>query len=193
MSVSASSHARSTLRGAMFACALMLAVDVTIAGAQSWDLTLWGSAASSMFGPTRHTQLVSAGISAGRVLRDKDGTIRLVYSVQAIPAVLILQGTTVYGGAFTPVHLRFPMRSTGPVIPYFDFGISLLFSKTDVPRNTSTFNFMPQAGLGFLFRVIDRKALSVEVNYLHVSNGYKVPLNPGVNTLQFLIGYHWLL
>jgi len=66
-----------------------------------------------------------------------------------------------------------------------------LFSSTEVPRNTSTVNFLTHAALGFQFFVKEKRSLTLSTRYEHISNAGLATPNPGINTVQFTVGWHW--
>jgi len=69
-------------------------------------------------------------------------------------------------------------------VPYFELGGGTLFSTHEVPPGTSAVNFRTHASLGL--QVLSGP--TVEIRYEHISNaGLSVP-NPGINTIQFVLG-----
>lgn len=116
----------------------------------------------------------------------------MIYSAQVMPAVLVMQSLdNVHAVAVTPLLLHFPFgQPARRVTPYIDFGVSLLFSSQDLPAGTTSFNFMPQAGFGLLLPVSRRRSVSLEADYLHISNADRIARNPGVDMFQFTVGYH---
>ena len=72
-----------------------------------------------------------------------------------------------------------------------ELGGGVLFTKSDVPAFTSDVNFTPQLAFGVHLLRRKRESLSLAVRYLHISNAGLGDLNPGINTIQFSLGYHW--
>ena len=107
------------------------------------------------------------------------------YVWQPAPAV------NAYGAAFNPVNLKWNFTSSDRTIPFLELGGGVLFSNHVVPNNTSRVNFVTHGTLGFQFFNNQRRAFTASVRYEHISNaGLTVP-NPGVNTVQFLVGVNW--
>jgi lipid A 3-O-deacylase len=69
---------------------------------------------------------------------------------------------------------------------YLDGGAGVLWSTNDVPAQGSSFNFTPQAGLGFTFDVGDDVRLLVGGRWHHISNANLYSDNPGRDSF---IGY----
>jgi hypothetical protein len=107
------------------------------------------------------------------------------YVLQPAPAV------NAYGAAFNPINLKWNFTSSDHTIPFLELGGGVLFSNHVVPNNTSRVNFVTHGTLGFQFFNNQRRAFTASVRYEHISNaGLTVP-NPGVNTVQFLVGMNW--
>jgi Lipid A 3-O-deacylase (PagL) len=75
--------------------------------------------------------------------------------------------------------------------PFVELGGGLLFTTADVPPFTSAVNFTPQFAVGVHLFTRKRRSLSLAGRYLHISNAGLGDLNPGINTFQFTLGYHW--
>ena len=50
---------------------------------------------------------------------------------------------------------------------------------------------MPEASLGVQIFTREKRAISIAAKYVHISNAGLAAPNPGINTIQFAIGYHW--
>src|SRR5262249_36508995 len=81
--------------------------------------------------------------------------------------------------------------NSAKTVPYLEFGGGVLVSSTEVPRNTSTVNFLTHAALGFHFIVKEKQALTLTTRYEHISNAGLATPNPGINTVQFTVGWNW--
>ena len=74
------------------------------------------------------------------------------------------------------------------VMPFIKGGIGALYMSQHVREQSTQWNFLPQAGMGFHFFVDKHIALTLECRFRHLSNcGVKKP-NTGVNVRQFLGG-----
>ena len=72
------------------------------------------------------------------------------------------------------------------VQPYLELGGGTLFTSSEVPQGTSKVNFTSGAAFGMHF--FGKKAWSVEVRYMHISNAGLTSPNPGINTVQVRLG-----
>jgi lipid A 3-O-deacylase len=165
---------------------------------QPWDLGVWAGGGFSVPGGTKDTHAVNAGVRLGKVLTDDHGGgfVRgnFEWSADLIPVYYVLQpapAKNAYGAGFNPVNLKWNFTKSARTVPYLELGGGVLFTNTEVPFATSTVNFVTHAALGFHFFVRDRRALTMNVRYEHISNaGLSVP-NPGINTVQFQLGMNW--
>jgi len=165
---------------------------------QPWDLGVWAGGGFSVPGGTKDTQAINAGVRLGKVLTGDHGGgfVRgnFEWSADVIPVYYVLQpapAKNAYGAGFNPVNLKWNFTNSARTVPYFELGGGVLFTNTEVPATTSTVNFLTHAALGFHFFVRERRALTMNVRYEHISNaGLAVP-NPGINTVQFQLGFNW--
>ena len=182
----------------------------------AWDLAVWGGGGHTVSGGVQGVGIVNAGFRIGKILTAQHGggwyRGNLEYAFDLIP-VEILTGVperpspavlcpvsapncnrrtgTAYGAGFNPFIVKWNFTGTRRVSPYFELGGGLLFTNKDIPFGTSSVNFTPQATLGFnLFTRRDR-AISFDLHYEHISNAGLASPNPGFNTVQGRVGYHW--
>ncbi len=157
---------------------------------------VWTAGGTSVPGGINDTRLFLAGLRIGRVMTGAHGPgfLRGQMEVVAdlVPVYVVFQGRTVYGAAITPPMFKWNFTSRKKkVVPYVEVGSGLLFSSGDVPAGTSFFNFTPQVGAGMLVFTREKRAWSLAARYLHHSNSSLAGRNPGINSVQFLVGYHW--
>jgi hypothetical protein len=162
----------------------------------TWELGIWTAGGHSVSGGTADTGVWNAGVRVGKVLTDEHGSglLRgnLEYAVDLIPAyLLIFPLQTSYAGGFDPFILKWNFTSGRKVAPYLELGGGVLLSLDDVPPGTNNVNFMPQASFGVQIFTREKRAISVAAKYVHISNAGLSTPNPGINTIQFAIGYHW--
>src|SRR5215472_8385552 len=165
---------------------------------QPWDFGIWGGGGFSVPGGTKDTQASQVGVRLGKVLTADHGGgfVRgnFEWSADVMPFYYVVQpapAKNAYGAGFNPVNLKWNFTHSARTVPYFELGGGVLFTSTEVPLNTSTVNFVTHAALGFHFFVRERRAVSFNVRYEHISNaGLAVP-NPGINTVQFQLGMNW--
>jgi hypothetical protein len=162
---------------------------------QPWDIGVWGSGGFSVPGGTKDTHMIDAGLRLGKILTGDSGPGILrgnfEWAADVIPVYYIWQpapAKNAYAAGFNPVNLKWNFTRWGSTVPFLEIGGGVLFSNTDVPLNTSRVNFATHAALGFHFFNWEDRAFTASVRYEHISNaGLSVP-NPGINTVQFLIG-----
>jgi Lipid A 3-O-deacylase (PagL) len=199
-----------TLRVNLCLGCILLSILVAPAAAQStsnpilgdqqlWDFGAWGAEAvgkevGQAFG---ETQISMAGFHIGRVIRraSPDSGLRRTweYTLELQPLFLVTRVQHAYGGGFAPVGLRWNFAPRGRYRPYLEFNGGAMFSQKNVPAgNTSTFNFTAALGPGVMWAVNHTQAVSVAIRFWHLSNGYIGESNPSFNTVEFVVGYHWL-
>ncbi len=162
----------------------------------AWELGLWTAGGHSVSGGTADTSVWNAGVRVGKVLTAEHGSgfLRgnLEYAVDFIPAyLLVFPSQTSYAGGFDPFILKWNFTNGRKVAPYLEFGGGVLLSLDDVPPGANNVNFMPQASFGVQVFTREKRAVSLAAKYVHISNAGLATPNPGINTIQFCIGYHW--
>lgn len=165
-------------------------------GQGAWELGIWTAGGHSVPGGTANTGMWDAGVRVGKVLTAEHGSGFLrgnfEYAVDFIPAyVLVFPHQTSYAGGFDPFIVKWNFTSGGRVAPYFELGGGVLFSLDNVPPGTNNVNFMPQASFGVQIFTREKRAVSIAAKYVHISNAGLATPNPGINTIQFAVGYHW--
>ena len=173
------------------------------AGAQSkpldnkpWDIGVWVGGGVSVQGGTKDTQAINAGLRLGKVLTEDHlgGALRgnFEWAADLMPVYYVKQpGKSAYGAGLNPLNLKWNFTSGTRAVPYFEVGGGVLFTNTEVPAFTSTTNFLTHAAFGLHFFTSGNRAFTASARYEHISNaGLAVP-NPGVNTVQFTVGYNW--
>lgn len=171
-------------------------------GNTDWELGVWGAeavgkAAGEGFG---QTHISMAGFHAARVIYESPmGSSHhrtLEYTLELQPLFVVTSKKSAYGGGFSPVGLRwnFAPRREGRYRPYLEANGGAMFTQKDVPPGrTDNFNFTLAAGPGIMIALARNQALSVGLRYWHLSNAYLGHDNPSFNTMQFVVGYYWLL
>jgi len=194
-----------------FAATLFLLLCTAAAGAQAqstsenlpaaslkkgtWDLGVWTGGGTGLTGSTSNTRLWMAGVRFGRVMTGEHGPgwLRgnLEWAGDIIPAYVVFQNNTVYGAGFNPALFKWNFTHGKKIAPYFEMGGGLLFTRGDVPPGTSTVNFTSQAGFGMHIFRQEKRAITFAGKYVHISNAGLTTPNPGINTVQFTVGYNW--
>jgi lipid A 3-O-deacylase len=175
----------------------------------TWDAAVWTSGGHSITGGVSGVGAFSAGFRVGKILTKEKGKGwyrgNLEVAADVVPVTLIFQqvpcvpaspsacprNQTVYGGGFNPLMTIWNFSVLRNFTPFVELGGGLLFTTADVPPFTSAVNFTPQFAVGVHLFTRKRRSLSLAGRYLHISNAGLGDLNPGINTFQFTLGYHW--
>jgi len=161
----------------------------------NWEIGVTTGGGHSIAGGNRDTGVFNANLRLGYVLSHEHGPGALrgtfEYAVDITPVNVIFQQTNVYGFSFTPVLLKWNFTSGQKLVPYVEGGGGVLFTTSDVPAGTNSVNFTPQAAFGVQYFHRPDRAVSLAFRYVHISNAGLATPNPGINTLQFTLGYHW--
>ena len=177
--------------------AALLLLCISIAAAQERpaagnnELAVFLSGGHGTTGTTSGTGILSFGLRYGWVLTQLHGIGplrgRFEYAVDAVPATLVFQRNNTFGTGIDPVVLKWNFERHGRWAPYMEIDGGLLFTTDQVPPGTSNVNFTPGAAAGVQFFVRRWNPL-VAVRYLHISNAGLSAPNPGINTVQVMIG-----
>jgi len=156
------------------------------------EIQIWAGGGHSVAGGRGNTGVFNAGLRYGWVLTGPHlpGFLRgrFEYAVDAVPVFLAFQSAnTAYGAGFDPLGLKWNFQRHGRISPYLELTGGALFTNHDVPTATNTVNFMDQAALG-MHILGERKNVSLELRYMHISNAGLATPNPGVNTVQVRLG-----
>ncbi len=84
--------------------------------------------------------------------------------------------------------VRRAWRETSNVHPYAELATGPLVAEKRVPAATSRFNFMSQAGGGFMFNANGRMPVFAGYRILHISNAGYADRNPGLNVSAVVFG-----
>jgi len=157
------------------------------------EVQVWTGGGHGLNGSTSNTGVWNLGVRYGWVLTDTVGPGplrgRFEYAVDVVPAFLLTQRNgTAYGLGLNPVGLKWNFATPQSVTPYVELGGGLLFSNTQVPPGTSRVNFTPTGALGLHF-LRSKYNWSAEVRFMHISNAGLATPNPGINTIQVLLGF----
>jgi len=199
MAGSAGNAGEQTLGKFMTIAWLVLMVYIPVAQAQAGpeagghEVQIWTGGGHATSGVTSDTGVWNVGLRYGWILTDPHGPGflrgRFEYAVDAVPMFVVWQKTnTAYGAGLNPFALKWNFAGNAKVTPYAELGGGTLFTNTKVPEGTSRVNFTSGGALGMHF-LQRRFNWSAEVRYMHISNAGISSSNPGINTIQFRIGF----
>jgi len=162
-----------------------------IEGGHEWQV--WTGGGHGTNGKESGDGVWNVGFRYGLVLTKPHGPGflrgRLEYAVDAVPVFLVVQKTnTAYGAGINPFAFKWTMDNHGSVAPYLELGGGTLFTNTKVPEGTSRINFTTSGAVGLHF-LRSKYNISTELRFMHISNAGLANPNPGINTIQFRIGF----
>src|SRR5208282_5371437 len=124
---------------------------------RDWDVSVWvaGEAGEELTNSFSEAQILTAGVTAGRILTDEVGhgwrRGRFEYAFDVIPVFRQFRPQYLYGGGFEPVILRWNSSlHAGRVAPYIELAGGGLRTNANLPAgNTSDFNLRRVAAADF--------------------------------------------
>lgn len=162
----------------------------------TWQFGVWGGGGTAFHGSTSDTRMANFGFRVGRIMTGDHGSGwnrgNLELSADVMPVYVIFQNTTVYGGGVTMPIFRWNFTGNKRKFsPYFEVGGGLLYTRSSVPPGTSRINFTPQGGFGVNVFTRERRSVSFDARYVHISSAGLGSPNPGIDSVQFRIGFNW--
>jgi|SRR5579871_7000338 len=155
------------------------------------ELTVFVSGGHGTTGRTAATGILSFCLRYGWVLTQPHGPGPLrghfEYAVDAVPATLVFQNSNTFGTGIDPVVLKWDFERHGRWAPYFEINGGTLFTTDEVPPGTSNVNFTSGGVLGVQFFGHHWNP-TVGIRYMHISNAGLSVRNPGINTVQAMVG-----
>jgi hypothetical protein len=160
------------------------------------DIGVTAVGGHSVPGGVSDVGVFSLGFRVGKILTEEHGSGwvkgNLEWAFDFHPVnVYVLDPQTTYGVSMTPWNFKWNFTSGHKWAPYIQSSEGVLFTNHDLPINTSTVNFQSGLGLGIHFFTREKRAWTGEVKYQHISNAGLGDRNPGINTVQFTVGYNW--
>jgi len=157
------------------------------------ELQFWTGGGHGINGSQSGDGVWNVGFRYGLILTAPHGPGflrgRLEYAVDAVPVFLVVQKTnTAYGVGVNPFAFKWALDTHRSVVPYLEFGGGTLFANNKVPEGTSHTNFTSGGAVGLHF-LGSKHNVSAEVRYMHISNAGLATSNPGINTIQFRLGF----
>jgi hypothetical protein len=178
-----------TIAALLLLCLATFAQERPAAGNN--ELGVFVSGGHGTTGTTSGTGILSFGLRYGWVLTNSHGPGplrgRFEYAVDAVPATLVFQQNNTFGTGIDPVVLKWDFERRGRWAPYMEIDGGLLFTTDQVPPGTSNVNFTPGAAFGVQFFGHHWNPM-LAVRYMHISNAGLSAPNPGINTVQVMVG-----
>lgn len=125
--------------------------------------------------------------------------VSIAFSPGAFPAGILLQpenryesAHAVYGFAVTPIGFTFEFARRRRVHPFAELRGGIIASTERIPINVTdatALNFLFDVGGGLRWRVGERKSVQAGYKFLHISNAFTTPVNPGVDNNVFYVGF----
>ncbi len=162
-----------------------------VEGEHEWQV--WTGGGHGLNGSQSSDGVWNVGLRYGLILTAPHGPGflrgRLEYAVDVVPVFMIFQKTSnAYGAGVNPFAFKWMLDTRRSVAPYFEIGGGTLFTNVQVPPATSRINFTTSGALGLHF--LEASTISApELRFMHISNAGLATPNPGINTLQFRIGF----
>jgi hypothetical protein len=123
------------------------------------------------------------------------------FSPNILPAAILLQprefspAHAVYGFGVSPLGFTFQPARRRAVQPFFEIHGGVIASTEPIPENVpdaTGLNFMFDFGGGVQWKVAERRTVDFGYKFLHISNAFTTPVNPGVDNNVFYIGLSFL-
>lgn len=173
------------------------------------EFGVWGGISfhsPTLIGKTPEARFGNVGLRYGRVLAASE-TVAFSWTIDAIPVAvlsnprftLVPSGSgfvvtqsrkSVYAWGAAPIGLKFNFRRNRRVQPYGHATGGFLYFNEEVPLSgAARFNFTYDFSGGVQIVNSDRKAFTIGYKYQHISNGYRAPLNPGVDVQMLFVGF----
>ena len=172
-----------------------LAMAQSPAQRRSTEWTVMSGVATYLPGGARSGSFWTAQLRWGRVLTGPHGPGALhgtlEYAFEIVPAMILSQSGTLFGGGFNPLVLQYNFTAKRRFVPFIQLGGGLLFATREFPAGTSSFNSTPQGGIGAYWVRSERTAMVFGVRYHHTSNAGITNPNPGHNALYIYGGLSW--
>ncbi|PWT79547.1 MAG: hypothetical protein C5B44_06695 [Acidobacteria bacterium] len=104
--------------------------------------------------------------------------------------VITQRRKSVYGWGASPIGLKFNFRRDRRIEPWVQARGGALYFNEQVPvAGAARFNFTADLSSGVQIVNRSRRSLIIGYKFQHISNGYRAPLNPGVDVQMIFLGF----
>jgi len=161
----------------------------------------YSPASATLIGTTTDRRLFIAGFGYSYRCWMWSG-ISISYSGELMPAAVLLQpdqylpqlvnAHAVYGFAITPLGFTIDFGRRHRLFPFLETNEGIIASSEPIPINVTGatgLNFLIDLGGGVRIKTGERRAISLGYKFLHISNGFTSPVNPGVDNNVFYAAF----
>jgi hypothetical protein len=158
----------------------------------------YSPASSTLIGTTTGRRFLAAGFHYSYRCGARKH-VSISYTAGMMPAAILLQPAAtapahaVYGFAITPVGLTVDFARDRTVYPFFQLDGGIIASTERIPENVTdatALNFLVDFGGGVKWRPEGhRSGFVLGYRFLHISNAFTTPVNPGVDNNVFYAGF----
>jgi lipid A 3-O-deacylase PagL len=131
--------------------------------------------------------------------------VSISYTGELLPAAVLLQpgqylpqfvpAHAVYGFGITPLGFTVDFGRRHKIYPFIQTNEGIIISTEPVPidiPDATGLNFLIDLGGGIRIKTGERRAITLGYKFLHISNGFTTPVNPGVDNNVFYAGFSFL-
>lgn len=114
---------------------------------------------------------------------------RLAWAVEVMPVLAESSPTRVYGFGVAPLGVRWNFVPRRQWSTFAELTAGVLASSAAIPDGVARFNFTVHGGAGVRFSLSAEQSVVFAYRLQHVSNGNRLPDNPGVNSHVAFAGW----
>lgn len=158
-----------------------------------WMLGAGGATSVELFHSRRGIRYAIQTVSWARDLTQDHGPAavrgRLAWAIEVMPLLVELAPSHVYALGITPIGLRWNLVPRRRWSAFTELAGGFLGSSGAIPDEVARFNFTAHWGAGVRVPVRLGQGMVVAYRFQHISNGNRLPTNPGVNSHVVFAGW----
>ncbi len=153
----------------------------------------------ALIGTAPDRQYAIAALRYGRLLLLRRRRVALQYTLDAVPAAVLLQPpdphgsrSAVYGFGVSPIGFKLAFRPRSRLQPFLSTSGGLVYSFQPVPIDipgATQFNFTFHFGAGVEYFTSPHWSFAAGYRLDHISNAYRTDVNPGVDANVLFAGF----
>lgn len=129
-------------------------------------------------------------------------SVSISYTGEVLPAAILFEpgqylpqfsaAHAAYGFGIAPLGFTFDFGRSHQVFPFIETDEGIIASSEPIPINVpgaTGLNFLIDLGAGIRIKIAERHAISLGYKFLHISNAFTSPVNPGVDNNVFYAGF----